>query len=73
MNYSAKVLADMTQSHQNEDLIVGKTAKIRKRHRIKDSGKIKSKILKSKGKKRGVRIWNKNPVYFRVRGSTWRK
>ena len=55
---------------KSKGLIVGKTVKIRKCHKIeKGRGKIKSKMFKLKRKKRGVRIWNKNTEYLSVRGS----
>ena len=35
----------------------------------KGRGKIRSKMFKLNRKKSGVRIWDKNPEYFIVRGS----
>ena len=47
---------------KSKGLIVGEIVKIRNSHIIeKGSGKINCKKSKLKCKKRGVRIWNRNP------------
>ena len=55
---------------KSKGLIVGKTVKLMKCYKIeKGRGEVKSKMLKLKRKRNGVRIWNKNPEYISVRGS----